>query len=118
MKTAQNPAQVLETRFARANEALGTFRGRLQELLEDGPAWLKDYAEDSWTIVEPYTEITKENGWEIREALIAANNTHRGAIYYGLVERGELDTGFALLHDTIHDAANLTNGIYFLSNKW
>ena len=118
MKTAQTPEQVLATRLARANEALTAFRGRIQELLESGPAWLQDYAKDSWEIVEAHTEITQDNGLIIQDALIATNKTHRPVIYYGLVERGELDTGFALLHDTIHDAASLTNGIYFLSNKW
>lgn len=110
--------EVVADRLGKANDALTAYRARIEDLLATGPAYLAEYAKDSWAVVETHTEITKDNAEPIRDGVMAANQTHRAKIYYGLVERGELDTGFALLHDTIHDAANLTNGIYFLSNKW
>lgn len=110
--------EVIAKRHANANIALTDFRTRLTALRENGPAFLKDYAEESWSVVKDHDEVTKSNATGIRDAIMEINNTYRGAIYHGLVERGELDEGFGILHDTIHDAAMLTNGIYFLSRKW
>lgn len=116
-KTEQDAAKY-QDRLAKANVALTAYRERIQNILSAGPDYLTAYARDAWAIIEAHTEVTKDNGTALEEGVKEVNQTHRAAIYYGLVERGELDTGFALLHDTIHDAANLTNGIYFLSKKW
>lgn len=116
-KSEQDAAK-LQDRLEKANAALTAYRGRIQSILLNGPDYLTAYARDAWVVIEDHTEVTKENGTVIEDGVREVNQTHRAAIYYGLVERGELETGFALLHDTIHDAANLTNGIYFLSKKW
>lgn len=115
---AQQDAEKYQDRLEKANTALTAYRERIQSIIADGPDYLSDYARDAWAIIEGHTEITKANGIALEDGVKEVNKTHRAAIYYGLVERGELDTGFALLHDTIHDAANLTNGIYFISKKW
>lgn len=116
-KTEQDAAKY-QDRLKKANAALTAYRERIQNILADGPDYLTDYARDAWAVIKDHTEVTKVNGGTLEDGVKEVNQTHRAAIYYGLVERGELDTGFALLHDTIHDAANLTNGLYFLSKKW
>lgn len=116
-RTEQDEAK-FKLRLEKANNSLTAYRGRIQSILASGPDYLTEYAAAALIAVGDHIEVTKDNGDTIRDGVMEVNNTYRAAIYYGLVERGELETGFALLHDTIHDAANLTNDIYFLSKKW
>lgn len=118
MDNTKTPEQVIAERLNSANNALTAFRHRTKTQLEGGPAWLHDFAKDAWAVVEAHTEVSKENSKVLEDGVREVIQTHRGAIYYGLVERGELDAGFGLLHDTIHDAAQLTTSLYFLAKKW
>jgi hypothetical protein len=118
METTDSNQSEFELRSARANKALVSFRNRIQELLNSGPEYLAEYAGASWEIIKDHHEVTKDNGPDIRNSLMVVNRLHQDQIHTGLIERGEKDAGFALLHDIIHDAANLTNGIHVLSRKW
>lgn len=96
-----------------ANERLVVFKEHLETLSKDSNPDFRAFADELTGILEPHSQVTPENGYPLRDAVMASVATHRPTIYFALKAKGELEGGIRTLHDIIHDAAMFTNAIYF-----